>query len=150
MFRQVADVAGEFCSRLANFKPGAVVAVQIGNHPDWPSIVLACLGRGLAVVPLDKSISDPDRATALEVCRASALISGPVFAERNGTPELTISSLNRPVFPWDGPTPSFLKLTSGTTAAPRAVRFRTEQLVADCNQICDTMGIVATDVNFGV
>jgi acyl-CoA synthetase (AMP-forming)/AMP-acid ligase II len=43
-----------------------------------------------------------------------------------------------------------LKLTSGTTAAPRAVRFRSEQLLADCNQICETMGISDADLNFGV
>jgi acyl-coenzyme A synthetase/AMP-(fatty) acid ligase len=43
-----------------------------------------------------------------------------------------------------------LKLTSGTTAAPRAIRFRSEQLLADCNQICETMGITSRDLNFGV
>jgi acyl-CoA synthetase (AMP-forming)/AMP-acid ligase II len=43
-----------------------------------------------------------------------------------------------------------LKLTSGTTAAPRAIRFRSHQLLADCNQICDTMDISDDDLNFGV
>jgi acyl-CoA synthetase (AMP-forming)/AMP-acid ligase II len=43
-----------------------------------------------------------------------------------------------------------LKLTSGTTAAPRAVRFRSEQLLADCENICETMGIGQRDLNFGV
>ena len=43
-----------------------------------------------------------------------------------------------------------LKLTSGTTAAPRAVRFRSGQLLADCHQICETMGIGEDDLNFGV
>jgi acyl-CoA synthetase (AMP-forming)/AMP-acid ligase II len=51
---------------------------------------------------------------------------------------------------WDAPRPVLLKLTSGTTAAPRAIRFRSEQLLADCLQICDTMGITSDDVNFGV
>jgi long-chain acyl-CoA synthetase len=41
-------------------------------------------------------------------------------------------------------------LTSGTTAAPRVIRFRSEQLLADCNQICETMGISDLDLNFGV
>ncbi len=52
--------------------------------------------------------------------------------------------------PLRGKRPSLLKLTSGTTAAPRAIRFRSEQLLADCENICDTMGITARDVNFGV
>jgi long-chain acyl-CoA synthetase len=51
---------------------------------------------------------------------------------------------------WDREPPSLLKLTSGTTAAPRAIRFRSEQLLADCNQICETMGISDADLNFGV
>ena len=38
----------------------------------------------------------------------------------------------------------------GTTAAPRAVRFRSEQLLADCENICETMGISERDLNFGV
>ncbi len=46
--------------------------------------------------------------------------------------------------------PSLLKLTSGTTAAPRAIRFRSEQLLADCRQICETMGITGRDLNFAV
>jgi acyl-CoA synthetase (AMP-forming)/AMP-acid ligase II len=41
-------------------------------------------------------------------------------------------------------------LTSGTTAAPRAIRFRSEHLLADCDQICDTKGISHRDLNFGV
>lgn len=51
---------------------------------------------------------------------------------------------------WAGQRPSLLKLTSGTTAAPRAVRFRSEQLLADCENICETMGISQRHLNFGV
>ena len=51
---------------------------------------------------------------------------------------------------WGENVPSLLKLTSGTTAAPRAIRFRSHQLLADCNQICDTMDISDDDLNFGV
>src|SRR5207247_9834364 len=49
-----------------------------------------------------------------------------------------------------GHAPSLLNRTSGTTAAPRAVRFRSEQLLADCENICETMGISQRDSNFGV
>src|SRR5213594_4061199 len=51
---------------------------------------------------------------------------------------------------WGKNRPSLLKLTSGTTAAPRAIRFRSEQLLADCDQICETLGISNGDLNFGV
>ena len=33
---------------------------------------------------------------------------------------------------------------------PRAIRFRSEQLLADCHQICETMGIEEGDLDFGV
>jgi len=51
---------------------------------------------------------------------------------------------------WVANQPSLLKLTSGTTALPRAIRFRSEQLLADCENICRTMGISDADLNFGV
>ncbi len=50
---------------------------------------------------------------------------------------------------WGDRPPDLLKLTSGTTAAPRAVRFRAAQLHADAENICATMGITAADLNFG-
>jgi acyl-CoA synthetase (AMP-forming)/AMP-acid ligase II len=150
-FLEIENDAGKFAVRLANFEPGSVIAVQIGNHPDWPSILLACLKCQLVVVPLDQSISDSDRRIALEVCHTSGLINGTSLAHRNGVESPpTISSLDRRSVAWGDGVPSLLKLTSGTTAAPRAVRFRSEQLIADCNQICQTMGINGDDVNFGV
>ena len=67
-------------------------------------------------------------------------------AARFGTAPHSLSSLNAQL-----PTScAVLKLTSGTTGAPRAIRFTAAQLAADCEQICDTMGISDRDVNFGV
>ena len=43
-----------------------------------------------------------------------------------------------------------LKVTSGTTAEPRVIRFSAAQLLADCDNICDTMGLGADDRNYGV
>jgi acyl-CoA synthetase (AMP-forming)/AMP-acid ligase II len=81
------------------------------------------LRRGVVALPLESSITPQQRENALEVCGSGD------FGE---------------------PRPVLLKLTSGTTAAPRAIRFQSEQLLADCIQICDTMGIGSDDVNFGV
>lgn len=50
---------------------------------------------------------------------------------------------------WPQPAPDFLKLTSGTTSMPRGIRFRVEQLLADGDQVCTTMGITEEDLNFG-
>jgi long-chain acyl-CoA synthetase len=105
---------------------GQVYPIDLGNHPDWPSSLLACLRRRLVALPLEDSITPPQREAALRIGSA------------------------REAGDWGERTPVLLKLTSGTSAAPRAIRFRSEQLLADCIQICDTMGIGPDDLNFGV
>ena len=43
-----------------------------------------------------------------------------------------------------------LKVTSGTTSEPRAIRFTAAQLLADYENICKTMGLRESDLNYGV
>lgn len=124
-FREVENRARELEGEIGSSE-GEVYPIDIGNHPDWPSHLLASLRRRLVALPLEGSVTPPQREAALAVCDASA---------RGG---------------WGERPPVLLKLTSGTTAAPRAIRFRSEQLVADCTQICDTMRIDPHDLNFGV
>jgi long-chain acyl-CoA synthetase len=96
--------------------------IDIGNHPDWPSMLVTCLRLGRIALPLEKSITAEQHAAALRICAGD----------------------------WGERRPVLLKLTSGTTAAPRAIRFRSEQLLADCIQICQTMGLTEDDLNFAV
>jgi long-chain acyl-CoA synthetase len=96
--------------------------IDIGNHPDWPSTLVACLRLGRIALPLEKSITAEQHAAALRICAGD----------------------------WGERRPVLLKLTSGTTAAPRAIRFRSQQLLADCIQICQTMGLTEDDLNFAV
>jgi long-chain acyl-CoA synthetase len=107
-------------------QPGGVFPVQIGNHEDWPSILIACLRTQRIVLPLDESLTKQQADAAISIAEKS-------------------SDLH-----WKGNPPVLFKLTSGTTAAPRLIRFRSEQLLADCDQICETMGISDIDLNFGV
>src|SRR5438034_246798 len=130
------------------FNAESVIAIQIGNHDDWPSILIACLRKRLAVLPLEQSISDQQRAAALRICRASAVVKAALSGGR--PPEIVPLRTAASKPNWGENPPTLLKLTSGTTAAPRAIRFRSEQLLADCTQICDTMGISDADLNFGV
>jgi len=139
-FRQISDRAEDFDCQIDNLPAGSVLAVQIGNHEDWPAILIACLKRGVVVLPLEKSISGQPRDAALKICRANGIVenAGTVRTLENERPN------------WNDIAPVLLKLTSGTTAAPRAIRFRSEQLLADCDQICDTKAISDADLNFGV
>src|SRR6266581_5693661 len=146
-FRAIDEYACKFESKIDSFAAGSVIAVQIGNHEDWPSILIACLRKGLVVLPLEQSMNDQQRDAALEVCKASAVVSAVLSGEPPGVFRLGTADATAH---WGEHSPSLLKLTSGTTAAPRAIRFRSRQLLADCNQICDTMGISDADLNFGV
>src|ERR1043166_8166453 len=120
-FREIEEKAGFFEIEISA-AAGQVYPIDLGNHPDWPSVLLACLRLRRIALPLEKSITPEQRTAALQMCESE------VTQER----------------------PALLKLTSGTTAAPRAIRFRSEQLLADCGQICQTMGLTDDDVNFAV
>ena len=82
--------------------------IDIGNQPDWPSHLVAALRRRVVALPLESSITPQQRENALRLCEDGD---------------------------WNKQQTVLLKLTSGTTAAPRAIRFRSEQLVADCIQM---------------
>jgi len=146
-FSEIDECAGDFERKIKTFKAGSVIAVQMGNHEDWASILIACLRRHLVVLPLEQSISDQQRDAALKICDARAVVSA---VPSGNSPALFRLKTADATTNWGDHSPSLLKLTSGTTAAPRAIRFRSEQLLADCNQICDTMGISDVDLNFGV
>ncbi|MGI9088385.1 MAG: class I adenylate-forming enzyme family protein [Chthoniobacterales bacterium] len=144
-FAEIAAEAGRVEELLPNeFAPGAVIAVQLGNHPAWPAWLLACRRRGLAVLPLERGMAEREREAALQTVQAAALVA----LRPEG--EVCLTRRAATAIDWGEHAPALLKMTSGTTAAPRAIRFRSEQLVRDCEQICQTMGIQPNDTNFGV
>jgi long-chain acyl-CoA synthetase len=142
-FGEIEELSERYQSgALKDLRAGEILAIQIGNHPHWPALLLACLRRGIVVLPVERTVSDQERASALHTCRAAGLITGV---------EAGVERLEKPgPIDWGERPPVLLKLTSGTTAAPRAIRFRSAQLLADATSICDTMGITAADLNFAV
>jgi long-chain acyl-CoA synthetase len=140
--RTFADIESErrhWRKDLAFLAPGSVLLAQIGNEPVWPALFLACLDLHVILAPLEPEIAYPALDKILQMTQAQAII-------RQGT----IDRFSNAPIAWSHPRPDFLKLTSGTTALPRAVRFRQSQLWADCNNICRTMGLQPDDINFGV
>ncbi len=124
--------------------PHSVVAVQIGNSEQWPELLLALWKHQLIPMPLGE-LGQAELAYTLGTCRAAALVSkqeGSLIVHRRPVSEDATS--------WPGRAPQFLKLTSGTTSAPRAVCFQAAQLRSDCENICATMGITDLDTNYGV
>ncbi len=138
----------DWTARPANRQPGPVIGMQIGNSPTWPALVVAAMRLDLIPLPLGLHMAREERELALATCQAGSLIT-----KENGPIELQSRERQSPDWPpQTSKTPGchFLKLTSGTTCRPRAIRFTAEQLIADCDNICETMGILDTDLNFGV
>jgi len=145
-FRQVDAEALKVAALFTDLRPHSVVGIQIGNSERWPAVLLALLRRSLVILPLGRHMGNAELDLALETCQVAVLVT-------LGDGGLTLSRCAPMIsrdFAWDLPVPDLLKLTSGTTSLPRAIRFRAGQLVADCENICDTMGITEADVNFGV
>jgi len=140
-FADVEREAGQWVEKLGRWQPGTVVGMQLGNSAGWPALVLAAMRLGLIPLPLGGHMARTERELALATCGAGALVTEggeEAVQKRPGerTPRL------------DGC--DFLKLTSGTTSLPRAIRFTAAQLAADCDNICETMGIGGEDLNYGV
>ncbi len=145
-FAQIDDEARNFvCGGFAEFKAGDVIGIQAGNHPSWPALLLACLQCRLVALPLERSMAQQERDAAFTACRVAGVIT-------SDTSRAAVAMTRRSTLAidWESRRPSLLKLTSGTTAAPRAISFQSDQLLADCEQICDTMGITDRDLDFAV
>jgi long-chain acyl-CoA synthetase len=138
-FRQIEEERAEWRNRLSEFSPGDCIIAAIGNDPSWPAFLLASWDRALIITPIEPDVQAAQLDRILQLTQAQGLIHSAGIDHFNCAPVR-----------WDGPRPDLLKITSGTTGAPRTVRFRESQLLADCRNICETMGILSNDVNFGV
>jgi acyl-CoA synthetase (AMP-forming)/AMP-acid ligase II len=144
-FADIETEAGEWARRLCCRQAGTVVGMQVGNSPTWPALVLAAMRLGLIPLPLGRHMAREERELGLASCGAGGLVSGC----EEGLEVEEREPMGSPMTPGlEGC--DFLKLTSGTTSRPRAIRFTAGQLAADCDNICETMGIREADLNFGV
>lgn len=115
--------------------------MALENHPSFPAIVLAAWRTGRAVCLADAALPhgvrrDVETAAA---CGVRAVIRG-------NAPHL--EPLEPPHAVPDGPV--IHKLTSGTTGQPRTLPFAAREIAADCDNVCETMGIGPGDTNLGL
>lgn len=140
-FAAIEEEARRWTDTFSGFPGHQGVSLQIGNCAEWPAILLAVWRSGRALFPMECDIPCGRREETEELCGAGLRL---MVKEA----ELKLFALNHS--PWPaGPRTDFLKLTSGTTAEPRAIRFTAAQLLADCDNICDTMGLREDDRNYG-
>src|SRR2546423_8201659 len=103
----MTELARQIEANMPTVPPHNVSEIQIGNHDDWPSHFLACLRRLRVILPIDESVSKQQAEAAVSIAAKSGITD------------------------WGENPPTLFKLTSGTTAAPRMIRFRRDLLLAD-------------------
>lgn len=107
------------------------------NGRGWLQVFLGLLKAGAVAVPLD-----PGEPPAAQRAIAESLCGAGVWREGR------IEILGAPRTRRDGR--RLIKLTSGSTGAPRAIVFTDAQMLADGRQVCAGMDIRADDVNFAL
>ena len=121
---------------------GDLVGVQLPNSVDFVAAFIAALERKLVMVPIDRDATE----TEVDAILSHFAIKGLLY-RRDGGAELTTRVLSeRAAVPAEA---RLLKITSGSTGAPKGIVASAENLLADCVNICATMEIGPGDVNFG-
>ncbi|MBV9874108.1 MAG: long-chain fatty acid--CoA ligase [Verrucomicrobia bacterium] len=141
ILRTFVDIEAEriaWRDKLSSFPKGSTILVQLAEDAAWPAIFLATLDLSLVMVPLETEVAGQQLDNVVTVTRPHATIRSK-----------ELSRLHSDSPDWTTPQPDLLKLTSGTTGLPRAIRFRDSQLFSDCRNICNSMGLLPEDVNFG-
>lgn len=128
-----AEWAAEFGAGLA----GQRVVFAEPNGAEWFRVFLGLLAADAVIVALDPGEPvDAKRATAKAIGARSLWHDN--FLEPIGPPQRKRARA-----------PRLLKLTSGSTGAPRVLPFTDAQLLADGRQVCATMGIKRNDLSLG-
>jgi long-chain acyl-CoA synthetase len=139
-----ADWAASF-ARLAGENPvaGRRVVMALPYGPEWFQAFLGLLSLGAVPAPVDPS--EPEGAQ-----RAAALAIGAPWIWRPGSLEaLSRAPASRSARP-AGRRECLVKMTSGSSGAPRGLAATHAQMEADARQICKSMGIGPADANLAV
>ena len=117
---------------------GMTVALAEPNGAEWLQVFLGLAKSRAVILPLDPG--DPR-----EVQRATAAAVGATFLWREHALEpLAVGRRPR------RHAGRLIKLTSGSTGAPRALIFTDRELMADGRQVSAAMGIRPEDINLGL
>ncbi len=137
---QLLANANELARKLtdAGIAETDAVAIQLPNSTDFVAAFLAALKLGLVVIPIDRDATETEVATIL----GHFAVRG--FIYRGGISVRSIEG--RPNVPSNA---RLIKLTSGSSGRPKGIVTSEANLIADCTNICASMGITAADINLG-
>lgn len=137
----LARAAGSLLTGLA---PGATVGLAAANGPGFLASVLALRRAEFTVLLLDAATPDAEALRILHALGASALLRC-----RAGWPQgleaWSLTPAPETVQALPSPGTGFLKLTSGSTGAPRGIATSSEALLADDAALTATMGLTESD-----
>lgn len=153
--------------RNAGLAPGHLVVSGLGNVLAFPALVLACLREGWPLLPADRSMPvDELRALGLRWDAAAIVVGSPSRIDLDAPASSAhawpadrvvdlapgaAASLRHPLpEPGRHGNAAVLKLTSGTTGAPRATISEERHLVADVRHITSVMAIGPSTRQLGV
>ncbi|HUR57483.1 MAG TPA: AMP-binding protein, partial [Opitutaceae bacterium] len=132
---ELDDRANRWREKYGATLAGQTVVLAEPNGVDWFCVFLGLLRSDAVVVPLDPGEPRSAQQATAAAIRAGWLWTGGVLE----------SIASRPRAAGDGR--RIVKLTSGSTGTPRALRFTDAQMLADGRQVCAGMDIRANDVN---
>jgi long-chain acyl-CoA synthetase len=155
--REEARLMGEALHR-SGLGPDHLVIAVAGNRSGFYALLIACLARGMALMPVDRGTPAPEvldladrfRAQAIVFATSEPALSIPHRIERLPG-DLTLVWLDAAQ-----PDPSIyrgaavLKLTSGSTGLPRATFTTDRHLLLDSEHIVSAMDVRPDDVQLGL
>lgn len=146
--RQLKERGKEIASFLADGGVGAghALALQLPNSVDFIAAFLAALELGVTIVPLDRDAKQSEVAAVLQHFGLHGVMYHAGGAVDVRLPEISLREAS--IDPRFAGIP-LVKLTSGSTGRPKGILTTERNLIADCANICASMGIGSDDMNFG-
>jgi long-chain acyl-CoA synthetase len=143
--------------RSHNIPARACLISNVGNHPAFVALLLACLNRATPLVLLDGGLTSAEVRAVADRYQASGVVVSDVddrHASSVVTPlagGLGIATMGREEVPsWLPSEACVLKLTSGSSSGPKAVITPERSLLADGRHVIEAMAIGPDDVSLGV
>ncbi|MEO8218674.1 MAG: class I adenylate-forming enzyme family protein, partial [Acidobacteriota bacterium] len=129
----------------AGLVEGDSVAAQLPNSVDFVATFLATLRLRCTFVSIDRDARESEVGAILHGFGLRGLVYAP---EKPGEPPMiSVREVRGPRQERSGV--ALIKLTSGSTGLPRGILTSASNLIADCRNICGTMGITPDDLNLG-
>jgi long-chain acyl-CoA synthetase len=132
---------------------GAPIVSCLGNHAIFFPFIAASIDAGCSLLPLGEA-TDAELLQAIDRSGAVAVVTNRFLplsgrAERSLAPGVRLVLLQGRTEPAAHGCAVILKLTSGSTNAPRAAIAEEDHLINDGRHVIEAMGLTAADVNFG-